>query len=125
MEDDALPCRRLMIEVELALDAGDADPGRRSRQDAEAARIGLTGAEIDAARAGRSFDARAAAAIALALACRSGGVAAIEGAAIRAGHAGLGPAARRAIRDAAGRGAVPTACAAPAETATPVRTARR
>lgn len=125
MDDEGSPCPRLMLEVALALDAGEVDPARRGRQEARAAQLGLTGAEIDAARAGRSFDARAAAAILLALASRSGDAAAIEAATVRAGHAGLGPAAQRAIRDAVGRRAIRTACTAPAEPATRIRIARR
>ncbi|MGF7149401.1 hypothetical protein FHS96_003052 [Sphingomonas zeicaulis] len=125
MDDDAPPCRRLMCEVELALTASETDPVCRRRQEAEAARRGLTGAEVDAARAGRSFDARAAAAIALALACRSGDDGVIGAATRRAAQAGLGPVAQRTIRDAASGPTVPTTCAAAAEPATPIRTARR
>ncbi|USI74691.1 hypothetical protein [Sphingomonas morindae] len=49
------PVMRILIE--MALTARGGDEPRRRRQDAEARRLGVCGAEIDAARDGRSFDA--------------------------------------------------------------------
>lgn len=60
------PLTRLTIE--LALTAGRGDPALHRRQDADARSLGMSGAEIDAARDGRSFDLRRSRAMALALA---------------------------------------------------------
>jgi hypothetical protein len=59
---------RARLAIELALTAHDADPSQRRRQDEEARQLGLRGAEIDAARHGRSFDAQISIALALATA---------------------------------------------------------
>jgi hypothetical protein len=59
---------RARLAIELALTAGNADPPLRERQDADARRLGMVGAEIDAARLGRSFDVRISRALALATA---------------------------------------------------------
>jgi hypothetical protein len=59
---------RLQMLVELALDADCACVKARSRQDARARKLGLVGAEVDAARARKSFDVRTAAAIDMACA---------------------------------------------------------
>jgi hypothetical protein len=59
---------RVRLSITLGLTAGLPDPGLHRRQDATACRLGMTGAEIDAARRGHSFDMRTSVAIALALA---------------------------------------------------------
>jgi hypothetical protein len=59
---------RLQMLVELALNADCACDKARSRQDARARKLGLVGAEVDAARARKSFDVRTAAAIDMACA---------------------------------------------------------
>jgi hypothetical protein len=59
---------RLRLAIELALTSGDDDPLRRRRQEDRARGLGLSGAEIDAARGGRSFDAQTSIALALATA---------------------------------------------------------
>lgn len=58
-----------MIRLALPPNGQTSDAIQRSERQAHAA--GLTGAEIDAARQGRSFDVQASAAIALALAMSS------------------------------------------------------
>jgi hypothetical protein len=57
---------RTRLAIELALTSGSNDAALIERQDASARRLGFTGAEIDAARQGWSFDVRASAALALA-----------------------------------------------------------
>jgi len=59
------PCTRLSIEMALAGDRGA--PALIRQQDDAAARIGMCGAEIDAARSGRSFDVRRSRALELAI----------------------------------------------------------
>jgi hypothetical protein len=59
-------CTRFSIELALTQDQGD--PALLRKQDADARRLGMSGAEVDAARKGRSFDLRRSRAIALALA---------------------------------------------------------
>lgn len=59
---------RVRLSIELALTAGSGDGPLLRRQDADASRLGLTGAEVDAARNGSSFDLPISQAIALALA---------------------------------------------------------
>ena len=59
---------RARLSIELALTAASHDRLLRQRQDSDAKLLGLTGAEIDAARRGWSFDVRTSAAIALAMA---------------------------------------------------------
>ncbi|WP_157220486.1 hypothetical protein [Flavisphingomonas formosensis] len=61
---DALTC----LSIEMALTGDRDDPVLHQRQNSQAARLGMSGAEIDAARAGRSFDLRRSRALALALA---------------------------------------------------------
>lgn len=63
---------RARWSVELALTAGTADPRVRRLQDIDACAAGLCGAEIDAARHGRSFDVHISRAMALAIAVRDG-----------------------------------------------------
>ena len=68
-----------------------------SRLDHAARAAGLTGAEIDAARQGRSFDVKAGGAIALALALASRDSARIVRARLQAGARGLQAADIRAV----------------------------
>jgi hypothetical protein len=49
---------RLQLLLELALTSGDASTERLHQQEQRARDQGLSGIEIDAARRGRSFDAR-------------------------------------------------------------------
>jgi hypothetical protein len=58
---------RMRLSIELALTAANPDP----HQDAAARALGMTGAEIDAARRGWSFDVRTSLALALAIACEN------------------------------------------------------
>lgn len=73
---------RLALQVRLALSQDTVETLA-----ADASRAGLTGDEIDAARAGRSFDIQAEAAIALALTLKAG--ACTIAARRRAEHVGL------------------------------------
>jgi hypothetical protein len=59
---------RARLSIALALVDGNRDGPVPPDREAEARRLGLCGAEIDAARQGRSFDARTSRALALALA---------------------------------------------------------
>jgi hypothetical protein len=59
---------RVRLSIELALTAGALDPLRRQRQADAARKLGMTGAEVDVARRGSSFDAMTSIAVALALA---------------------------------------------------------
>lgn len=59
---------RARLTIELALTAHGGDPLARRRQEEQARALGLSGAEIDAARHGRSFDVRISIALALATA---------------------------------------------------------
>lgn len=59
---------RTRISIELALTAHSADASIHRQQDLRARALGLSGAEIDAARRGGSFDARTAIAVSLATA---------------------------------------------------------
>jgi hypothetical protein len=83
---------RTQVSIVLALTGSGGDADLVRRQDAEARRLGLTGAEIDMARAGRSFEARTSHALALALAA-----------------CGPDEALRTAQRDRAARAGIPTA----------------
>lgn len=62
---------RMRLSIEFALTAESGDASGRRRQEAGAVRLGMTGAEIDAARRGRSFDVLTSLALALAIAARS------------------------------------------------------
>ncbi len=77
------PRTRLSIEIAIAGDR--AAPALMGEQDDAAARIGMCGAEIDAARAGRSFDVRGARALELALAVKRDDYREVRSRAIRAG----------------------------------------
>ncbi len=59
---------RARLSIELALTAGSGNTLLLQRQDADAKRLGMTGAEVDAARRGSSFDFPISRAIALAIA---------------------------------------------------------
>jgi hypothetical protein len=86
---------RIRFSIELALTAGHDDGELHSRQDAEGRSIGMSGAEIDAARSGRSFDAQISGALALAIA-RDGSCASIKA---RAHSLGVDEEMRAAIRN--------------------------
>ena len=59
---------RTRVAIELALTTDGHEPLDRHRQEARASALGLSGAEIDAARRGRSFDVQTSIALALATA---------------------------------------------------------
>ena len=58
---------RVRLAIELSLTASQ-DTMLHDRQDAQARRLGMTGADIDAARRGRSFEVQTSMALALAIA---------------------------------------------------------
>jgi hypothetical protein len=62
---------RARLSIELALTADQRNPLQHARQEVEATELRMTGAEVDAARRGWSFDVQTS--IALALACTSSG----------------------------------------------------
>ncbi len=62
---------RARQSIALALFDGNRDVPLPPERETEARRLGLCGAEVDAARRGRSFDARMSRALALALAAAS------------------------------------------------------
>lgn len=74
---------RLSVEMALVSDRGGAV--LIQLQDDAAARLGMCGAEIDAARAGKSFDLRRSRALELALAARGNERLALRQRAIQAG----------------------------------------
>ena len=81
--------KRIGILVEIAL-THDSDRSRTiERQEKAARHLGVTGAEMDAARAGRSFDVKSGAAVRLALAVQSQNRSAITAARERASQVGL------------------------------------
>jgi hypothetical protein len=82
---------RTVVQLRLALSRG-AGAREIAGLLAQAQRCGLTGAEIDAALSGSSFDVQTAAAVALALALRDKDREAAERARARADHLGLAPA---------------------------------
>lgn len=88
MKPERLPAR-LRVQLELALlgDCGCATTIARLEREARSS--GLTGAEIDAALAGRSFDATAAAVLAFACALKSEAAGQIENARRRAQDVGI------------------------------------
>jgi CheY-like chemotaxis protein len=63
---------RVRLSMALALVNGSRDPPVPPEREAEARGLGMCGAEIDAARLGRSFDARTSRALALAAAACNG-----------------------------------------------------
>lgn len=76
---------RTRLSIELALAGDRGAPALIRRQDDAAARIGMCGAEVDAARAGRSFDVRGTRALELALAVKRGDDRGMRSRAIQAG----------------------------------------
>jgi hypothetical protein len=58
---------KALLSIELALTAGRGDPIFARQQEEDAKALGMTGAEIDMARSGSSFDFQLSKAIALAL----------------------------------------------------------
>lgn len=61
---------RARLSIEMALTGNQGDLALMRRQGEEATRLGMCGAEIDAARVGRSFDLRRARVLQLALAAK-------------------------------------------------------
>jgi hypothetical protein len=59
---------RVRLSIEFALTSSVHDPLLVQQQEAAARRLGMSGAEIDAARSGWSFDVRTSMAVALAIA---------------------------------------------------------
>lgn len=80
---------RMIIEIEMALAGIHAPPALIESQAATARALGLSRAEIDAARRGRSFDARSASAVQLAIALSFGDKRRINAAQRAAAKAGL------------------------------------
>lgn len=80
---------RVRLSIDLALSAGTVDPQRRQRQDDTARELGMTGAEVDVARGGSSFDALTSIAVALALETRQSAGHEIEVAQRKALKAGI------------------------------------
>ncbi|EJN07883.1 hypothetical protein [Herbaspirillum sp. YR522] len=76
---------KLRFSIVLALTADSPDRDLLWQQDERGRHLGMTRAEIKAARQGLSFDHRSAKAIALALACRAGSSRRQRGEALRAG----------------------------------------
>lgn len=98
---DSLTPDRIMVQLRLAL-LGDCGCEKTlGRLAGEAQTHGLTGAEIDTALAGRSFEARSDAALTYACAVKSGEPAALEQAAARALRLGLTPDELAGVRTAA------------------------
>lgn len=88
---------RVRLSIELALTAGHHSLLRRQRQEADARKLGMTGAEIDAARRGWSFEVRTSVAIALAAAVQAGDEARWEVQREKARRAGISQQASRDI----------------------------
>jgi hypothetical protein len=88
---------KIRIQVEIALADGKCSK-TSATQEGRARVVGLSGAEIDAARSGRCFDLRADAAVRLACALRSTTVAHAPALAAMARRAGLGDADIEAIK---------------------------
>jgi hypothetical protein len=76
---------RARLSIELALTAGSTDALLLEQQDATAKRLGMTGAEIDIARQGSSFEFLTSRAIALALATTAEDRAERRASAVKAG----------------------------------------
>jgi len=101
---------RLIFQVEIALDRDCTCSGKRSIQERRADRLGLTRAEIDAARSRRGFDIKTAAAIDFACAIVSHDPTRVLVASINARSAGIDDAQLADIaRLAAGHNATPIA----------------
>lgn len=80
---------RVAAQLKLALLCDCGCHETLNRLEHEARRSGLTGAEIDAALAGRSFEARTAAAVTFACALKSGDAGQLERARLRAVQFGI------------------------------------
>lgn len=80
---------RMMAQLRLALSSDCGCRDTLARMEGEARGSGLTGAEIDAAREGRSFEARTEAAIRFACAIRTGDKESISQSGARARRFGL------------------------------------
>lgn len=76
---------RTRLSIEMALAGNRSAPALIRQQNAAAARIGMCGAEIDATRAGRSFDVRGGRALELALAVKRSDYREVRSRAIQAG----------------------------------------
>jgi hypothetical protein len=76
---------RTRLSIEMALAGNRSAPALIHQQDAAGARIGMCGAEIDAARAGRSFNVRGGRALELALAFKRSDYRDARSCAVRAG----------------------------------------
>ncbi len=94
---------RVQLSIALALTTGSPDQSLHQRQDAHATRLGMTGAEIDAARRGRSFDVRISLAQAVALASRGGDAILRQSERARARRGGISESVCREIEAFAGR----------------------
>lgn len=94
---------RVRLSIELALTAADHDFPRRQQQDVDARRLGMSGAEIDAARRGWSFEVTMSVAIALALAAQAGDEARCQSQRERARKSGIGAEVCRDIEELATR----------------------
>jgi hypothetical protein len=81
--------QRLQVQIDLAAKGNCVCAETRRRQDDVARKLGMTGAEIDAARNGRSFDIRLSRALFLAHALQSGDPARIARASILAAQSGF------------------------------------
>ena len=94
---------RVTAQLKLAL-LGDCGCHKTlAKLEREARQSGLTGAEIDAAISGRSFEARTAAAVAFACALKAGDAEGLAGARTRALQLGVNDAELRAIAEGAKR----------------------
>jgi hypothetical protein len=80
---------RVRAQLKLALLGDCGCPKTLTRLEREARSSGLTGAEIDAAIGGRSFEARTAAAVAFACALKAGKADLLDQARARALHLGV------------------------------------
>jgi hypothetical protein len=90
---------RMKLTIELALSADRNDVVGRQRQDGDAKKLGLTGAEVDFARRGYSFDVQTSIALELALAAKATDKEAQRKAHARAVRAGIPENVCRAIED--------------------------
>lgn len=81
---------RTRLSVELALTAESNDMLRRKCQEEDARSLGMTGAEVDAARRGTSFDARTSLVVAFAAAQRRGDIGTTDVLRERMRRAGIG-----------------------------------
>ncbi len=88
---------RIRLAIELALTAEGDDELQRGQQDAAGRRLGMSIADVDAARRGWSLDVRISAAIALAMAWADGDAARLKNRRERAARAGIGEGGRREI----------------------------